>query len=38
METRTIAFLALGISIVVGILFYLHTMPTALGLPHGRTA
>lgn len=37
METRTIAMAALAISIVVGILLYLHSRPNALGLPHGMT-
>lgn len=38
METRTIAVAALVISIVVGVLLYLHSRPNADGLPHGRTS
>lgn len=38
MDTRTIALAALAISIVVGVLLYMHSRPNMAGLPHGMTS
>lgn len=38
MDTRTIAYAALAIAIIVGVLLYMHARPNPDGLAHGRTS